>query len=326
LIYPGDIEMKVTTSIKFVIPLACVLAVVGTALAHAPIESQTGSIAGQYSQTQKSALPVVSGNLLTYQGRLADKKGIPLNSPVTIVFRIYDDAANVLWTSITRTITLTNGLFTVYLGDTTAGDPILSSTQLGSAASIGVTVGDDTEMSPRLSINSVVGHSSSGDVGVLGSSQTGIGVQGVGGAIGVMGSTSIVSGSAVSAINNANGPALEIQQGTIKVKDAGYDTPTTVFIHQITQDNLCNNGVNIVPWSSSIDNPLINGDPTAILIITPNSGLNSDSAHWDAEGMPAVVYDDNNSCNHGAGKWAMYLQNSNSLTLGSKYNIVVIKR
>jgi hypothetical protein len=116
-----------------------------------------------------------TGTQLTYQGRLTSSSGASVNSPVQMVFKIYDDSGALLWTSATRTVTPANGLFTVYLGE--GSDPSLTSTVLSTAASVGVTVGSDAEMTPRQPLNTIVGHSTTG-YGVFGNSGSGIGVRG----------------------------------------------------------------------------------------------------------------------------------------------------
>jgi hypothetical protein len=113
---------------------------------------------------------------LTYQGRLTSSAGSPVNSPVQMVFKIYNDSGTALWTSATHTITPTNGLFTVYLG--ADPDPNLTTATLADAASIGVTVGSDAEMTPRQPLNTVVGHSVN-SFGVVGSSINSFGMYGI---------------------------------------------------------------------------------------------------------------------------------------------------
>ncbi len=80
------------------------------------------------------------------------------------------------------------------------------------------------------------------------------------------------SGSAIYAANTDAGTALEIGEGTLKVKGAGLNTPTSVFIHRAQKGNITTQNL----WTR-IDNPLTNGDPGAILIVTGRMIWNSNT-------------------------------------------------
>jgi len=77
---------------------------------------------------------VAPANIITYQGRLLDATGVPESAAsVSVVFTLYDSlaAGTCLWsnssatcaTTTTRTVTLTDGLFSENLGDTTLASP-----------------------------------------------------------------------------------------------------------------------------------------------------------------------------------------------------------
>jgi hypothetical protein len=94
---------------------------------------------------------------LTQQGRLFSSDGDPVDGEVTIIFTIYDDPddsdeANVLWTE-SQDITLDDGYFSAQLGEVEEIDP--DDVFDGSVRYLGVTVGSDSEMSPRQAITSV---------------------------------------------------------------------------------------------------------------------------------------------------------------------------
>ncbi len=127
------------------------------------------------SPSRSPDAPTGTGTFLTYQGQLTDKDGEPVETSVQMVFKLYDAGENVIYTSATRTVTPTRGLFTVDIG--APPDPGLTPWVLSNIAEVGVTVNDDPEMTPRQSINSVVGASVAG-VGVAGNSQTSYGVYG----------------------------------------------------------------------------------------------------------------------------------------------------
>jgi hypothetical protein len=137
---------------------------------------------------------------------------------------------------------------------------------------------------------------------------------------GVYGSS--VNGSGVSANSSATGTALNILQGGIKVTGAGVDTDTAVFIHQAhtgAGGNMCPT----LPNTTAIDNPLINGDPNAILIITINGGtmgsLNTPTNPW-----MAVSYDTNNMCGFGQ-RWLIANLNYTAIPNNAKFNVLVVK-
>ncbi|MEA3358674.1 MAG: hypothetical protein U9R17_04615 [Thermodesulfobacteriota bacterium] len=56
---------------------------------------------------------------INYQGYLADPQGTPIDDTVSIVFSIYSQTSGgmALWTE-TRSVTLTDGVFSVDLGNT----------------------------------------------------------------------------------------------------------------------------------------------------------------------------------------------------------------
>jgi hypothetical protein len=119
--------------------------------------------------------PTGEGTYLTYQGRLTNKAGAPITTSVDIVFRLYDASATMIYTSSTHTVTPIEGTFTTHIG--VPPDPPIDDRILSSVAEIGVTVGSDAEMTPRQSINTVIGASVAG-VGVAGNSQASHGVYG----------------------------------------------------------------------------------------------------------------------------------------------------
>jgi hypothetical protein len=287
---------------------------------------------------------------LTYQGRLTNNSGTPINTTVNATFKFYDSANSPIYTA-TRTITPTNGLFTVYLGD--GADPDLDSWTLSQAASIGVSVGGNHEMLPRQALRSVVGHSENGQ-GVVGSSNTGYGVNGFSdsgtgvygfgnSAVGVVGASQTsngvygysVSGEGVVGQTESGdgvagwtgeatragvlatnvvvtGTALEISSGGIKATGAGIGTSTFAFIHVSSDANFSNN-------STLIDNALTNGDPTAMLFVT--------HVHNPA-GVPGTYFNIAFGVDYNTfyDQWAIYREDNGSMPSGIAFNVMVIKR
>ena len=99
--------------------------------------------------------------LIDYQGRLTDDAGDPVNGNVSIEFKIYADSTGgaALWTE-TQTVSVSEGLFQVSLGEVTT----LDLTFEDDAHWLGINVSADGEMTPRTRITSVAYAINAGDV------------------------------------------------------------------------------------------------------------------------------------------------------------------
>jgi hypothetical protein len=88
----------------------------------------------------------------TYQGYLENADGEPLNDTVDMTFALYDTAqgGDALWSEIHQQVEVTNGVFSLILGNTTQFDD----NSLAGDRYLGVTVGNDPEMTPRQPITS----------------------------------------------------------------------------------------------------------------------------------------------------------------------------
>jgi|GEM_PF-3167488 len=99
-----------------------------------------------------------STGTIAYQGRLADSAGTPLTETLNMSFRLYSGASGgaALWTEQwtgPNGVQVSDGLFNVMLGSLT---PIAQSVITGnSTLFLGITVGTDDEMSPRVQLGSV---------------------------------------------------------------------------------------------------------------------------------------------------------------------------
>jgi len=99
-----------------------------------------------------------STGTIAYQGRLADANGIPLTGTYNMIFRLYDAASGgtPLWTEQwtgSNGVKVSDGLFNVMLGSLT---PIPTSLVTDHASLfLGITVGTDDEMTPRVQLGSV---------------------------------------------------------------------------------------------------------------------------------------------------------------------------
>jgi hypothetical protein len=95
-------------------------------------------------------------NSISYQGRLTDAGGNPINGTVTITFRIYSVPTGgiALWSSGPQSVVVASGQFSVDLGASPmpAVDP---SVFTDSTTWLGTAVAADPEMIPRTKLNSV---------------------------------------------------------------------------------------------------------------------------------------------------------------------------
>ena len=107
------------------------------------------------SATEGQVLAAVSPpRILSFQGRVTNASGAPTTVATDFVFNIYtvSSGGTAQWTSKTWNITPdSNGIFSVLLGDTGASDTTIPSTLFSENATLylGVTVGADSEMTPR---------------------------------------------------------------------------------------------------------------------------------------------------------------------------------
>jgi len=117
--------------------------------------------AGAFGKITSSLMAEPSGStgLIAYQGRLADTGGNPLTGMYTMVFRLYNQSTGgtPLWEEQRtgpNSVSISDGLFNVMLGSLT---PIPQSTvESNTQLYLGVTVGNDDEMAPRVQIGSVL--------------------------------------------------------------------------------------------------------------------------------------------------------------------------
>jgi hypothetical protein len=99
-----------------------------------------------------------STSTISYQGRLADSSGNPLTSKYNLEFRIYSvpTGGTPLWTEMWtggNAVDISDGLFNVMLGsiNSTLASAIAGRNELY----LGITVGTDSEMAPRVQLGSV---------------------------------------------------------------------------------------------------------------------------------------------------------------------------
>jgi hypothetical protein len=98
---------------------------------------------------------------------------------------------------------------------------------------------------------------------------------------------------------------------TLRVPGAGIGTATPVFVHRATAANIETGATH----RTTINNPLCDGDPNAILIITHNY---SPSGILDIN--PSSVY-----YNGALSKWQIYHDNFVAMTTNNTYNVLIVK-
>jgi hypothetical protein len=99
-----------------------------------------------------------STSTISYQGRLADADGNPLTDVYNMEFRIYNHPTDgdPLWSEFWtggNSVQVSDGLFNVMLGSINAN--LVAAIQGKNELYLGVTVGTDTEMTPRVQLGSV---------------------------------------------------------------------------------------------------------------------------------------------------------------------------
>ncbi|MBU0494702.1 MAG: hypothetical protein KKA73_28875 [Chloroflexi bacterium] len=99
-----------------------------------------------------------STSTISYQGRLADSGGNPLTGKHNLEFRVYDvpTGGTPLWTEMwtgANSLDVSDGLFNVMLGS--IDNTLASSIEGHDELYLGITVGTDSEMTPRVQLGSV---------------------------------------------------------------------------------------------------------------------------------------------------------------------------
>ncbi|MCJ7620965.1 MAG: hypothetical protein MUP64_12180 [Anaerolineae bacterium] len=91
--------------------------------------------------------------VVIFQGRLTDEHRQPVNDTVSMVFALYatSEGGTPAWSETHDSIAVTDGLFRAYLGESVP----LSAEVLSENPYLGLTVGSDSEMSPRQRLGSV---------------------------------------------------------------------------------------------------------------------------------------------------------------------------
>lgn len=129
---------------------------------------------------------------------------------------------------------------------------------------------------------------------------------------GVSGQSSSSFGAGVWAQGSGNsGTALKISSGGIKVEGAGLGTSTPVFIHRATAATIPAGAAQ----QTLIAHPLTDGDPNAILIVTPNYNPSN-----ILNNHPIGVFYHTSS-----NKWGIFNQDLVAMPNNAAFNVLVVK-
>ena len=93
--------------------------------------------------------------LVNYQGIVTDSGDVPISGTWSVVFTIYPDSsiiAEPVWSEMHPQVEFENGLFNVLLGSTT---PLVDEYFAAGERWLGITVGENPEVSPRMRMTSV---------------------------------------------------------------------------------------------------------------------------------------------------------------------------
>ena len=117
-----------------------------------------GSLIPGTLATEISQLTGASTSSIPYQGRLADSAGNAIDGRHSMTFRLYpaENSASAVWAEVwdgTNQVSVQHGLFNVMLGKITPiPQTVITS---NSTLWLGITVGSDAELTPRVQLGSV---------------------------------------------------------------------------------------------------------------------------------------------------------------------------
>jgi hypothetical protein len=304
---------------RLLIVLAATLAVI----ASVPIASALGKSSSSPASQQKILALTAVGSAFTYQGRLTDA-GSPANGTYDFQFILYDaltGGTQIGTTQAVNDLQVTNGLFTTTLDfGATAFDGNARWLEIGVRP--GAATGTYTLLSPRQAVTAtpyalyakaaggvavpfVATGTSTSPSSLLDVQQSGNGVgisaeAPTGTAASFVGTTGVFAGG-----GGALTTALQIDNGALKVSGAN----PTAFVHVASGGS----------YVSVIDNPLTNGDPNAILIVTHV---------YDPPGPGGPVYHTKPfGVWYNGTKWTIYNEDgTTAIDANDAFNVLVIKR
>jgi hypothetical protein len=114
-----------------------------------------------------------------------------------------------------------------------------------------------------------------------------------------------------SQLSNVNATTIDLRgDAAIRVAGAGVASHGPVFIHRA-------GSANITGHITTIDHPLANGDPNAILLVTHNFTADNSSTRYEPTAV-GVWYD--------GSRWTIYHENTSiPMPAGRAFNVMIIK-
>ena len=349
--------MKNKSFLVIVLAVVIILALASgvSAQSSTPVQMQEDI---QLENTQPEgvlSVATIVSEAISYQGVL-EENGIPVTGNRDMTFSLYSDASCTTFVAGIVDISdvpVDNGLFSVQLdfdpsvftgqalflevevaGTAIACQEILSvpyalSLRPGAKIATDSTanyaaplIGEVSSTSPGIysaGLRGINNGTGGYGIGVYGSQDgSGWGVYGQvdGDGVGVYGEADGAAGIGVYAEGSSpSGTALMLSNGGIRVSGAGLGTNAPVFIHQATAGNItCGSS-----QCTTIDHPLTNGDPDAILIVTQNFNPDTISGTVNNPHPVGVQYLSTPS------RWVIYNVDLTAMTDGAVFNVMVVK-
>ena len=303
---------------------------------------------------QHVAALVALGSGFMYQGRLTDGGGPANAAyDIRFILYDAESGGSQVGSTVEKAdLAVQNGLFSTEL-DFGAAAFDGNARWMEIAVRPGTSTGSYTVLSPRQSITPVpyalyakkaagvalplTGTGATASAGLISVTQTGEGIAvtgertytgtstnpavfgtNAGSGAGLLGVTTYDGGAAYGVIGDASGAntgtgalfkgptALEVD-GPIKVSGSA----PAAFIWEVTNASIC--PVNVT-YCTNIDHPATNGNPSALLFVTPNIVPNGTA-------NDRVI-----AVNYVSGKWQIYNQDGTPLAIGDAFNVLVINR
>ena len=139
--------------------------------------------------------------------------------------------------------------------------------------------------------------------------------------------TNLGAGNALAASNLGNGAAFNINAGSFKVSGAAIGSGTTAFIAAVNTSSAFGSGGNVCGGAPSImviDHPMLNGDSSAMLLITPREG-STIPAPTGSAGAVAAIYLSGECSPSAANHWGIRDKSGAALVNNAQYSVFIIK-
>jgi hypothetical protein len=132
------------------------------------------------------------------------------------------------------------------------------------------------------------------------------------------------NGAALAATNLGGGPGFRIGLGSFNVAGADIDSGTAAFVFEVnTAANICSG----TPSEAQINHPMLNGDGSALVLVTPREGTVTSiggTAPAGSAGSIAAVYHACGTADPNS-RWGIRDKSGASLVNHSQYSVFIIK-